>query len=144
MPISCTQCGAQMPENSVYCPDCGYAISVTTTSLGTTGGIRDNIAGALAYVILVPALIFLLVEPYKKNRFIRFHSWQSVFLGITVFFIGLLLLTMLGHLIMMLLLVVFLLGCSILWVLLLVKALQGEKFKIPLLGDLAEKTANAA
>jgi hypothetical protein len=45
-------------------------------------GLSDNAAGALAYVTFIPAIIFLIVEPYNKNSYIKFHSWQSIFLGI--------------------------------------------------------------
>ena len=43
-------------------------------------GLSDNAAGGLAYVTFIPALIFLLVEPFNKNPYVRFHSWQSIFL----------------------------------------------------------------
>ena len=39
-------------------------------------GLSDNAAGALAYVTFIPAIIFLIVEPYNKNSYIKFHSWQ--------------------------------------------------------------------
>lgn len=42
--------------------------------------ISDNAAGGLAYVTIVPAIAFLVVEPFKKNSFVRFHAWQSIFL----------------------------------------------------------------
>ena len=44
-------------------------------------GLSDNAAGALAYVTIIPAIIFLIVAPYNTNSYIRFHSWQSIFLG---------------------------------------------------------------
>jgi len=43
-------------------------------------GLSDNAAGALAYVTIIPAIIFLIVEPFNKNSYVRFHSWQSIFL----------------------------------------------------------------
>ena len=46
---------------------------------GAQSGLSDNAAGALAYVTIIPAIIFLVMEPYNKNRFIRFHSWQCLF-----------------------------------------------------------------
>ena len=48
-------------------------------------GLSNEAAGALAYVTIVPAIIFLLIEPYNKNSSVRFHSWQSIFLGIAAF-----------------------------------------------------------
>jgi uncharacterized membrane protein len=41
--------------------------------------MADNVAGMLAYITIIPAIVFLVMEPYNRNRFIRFHSWQSIF-----------------------------------------------------------------
>ena len=43
-------------------------------------GLSDNAAGALAYLTVIPAIIFLIVEPFNKNSYVRFHSWQCIFL----------------------------------------------------------------
>ena len=42
------------------------------------GGLSDNMAGALAYITFIPAIIFLVLEPYNKSAFIRFHSIQCI------------------------------------------------------------------
>jgi uncharacterized membrane protein len=101
-------------------------------------GLSENAAGALAYVTIIPAIIFLIVEPYNKNSYIRFHSWQSIFLNIVAIVIGFInIIPILGQLI-------FLVGMLILfvaWIIVLLKALKGERFKLPLIGDLAEKQA---
>ena len=101
-------------------------------------GLSDNAAGALAYVTIIPAIIFLIVEPYNKNSYIRFHSWQSIFLNIVAIVIGFInIIPILGQLI-------FLVGMLILfvaWIIVLLKALKGERFKLPLIGDLAERQA---
>ena len=101
-------------------------------------GLSENAAGALAYVTIIPAIIFLIVEPYNKNSYIRFHSWQSIFLNIVAIVIGFInIIPILGQLI-------FLVGMLILfvaWIIVLLKALKGERFKLPLIGDLAERQA---
>jgi uncharacterized membrane protein len=51
-----------------------------TRSQGTVGYFRENIAGALAYVSFIPAAVFLVVDPYNRNRFVRFHSVQCLLL----------------------------------------------------------------
>ena len=51
-------------------------------------GLSDNAAGAIAYITIIPAIIFLLVEPYNKSSFVRFHAWQSIFLGIAAIAVG--------------------------------------------------------
>jgi uncharacterized membrane protein len=150
VPLSCPQCGIQVPDNTAFCPGCGW--NTAQPALGTTGGIRDSIAGALAYFTFIPAIVFLLAEPFKKNRFIRFHSFQSIFLTIAAIVAGLALklvflilaLIPLGHLLLLLISAIVFLGCLILWLVLMVKALQGELFKLPLIGDLAERQASKA
>jgi uncharacterized membrane protein len=120
---------------------------------GTTGAIKDNIAAALAYVTFIPAIVFLLVEPFKRNRLIRFHSFQCIFVWIAAVVISVVLklvfavlsfIPLLGHLMMLLASMIIALGCAILWIVLLVKALQGEFFKLPFIGDLAERQASLA
>src|SRR6266568_9466065 len=77
----CSSCGAQMDEGAVTCAACGKS-TLQPAGAGTTtatGGLADNVAGMLAYVTIIPAIIFLMLEPYNKSRFIRFHSFQSIF-----------------------------------------------------------------
>jgi hypothetical protein len=45
-------------------------------------GLSDNAASGLAYVTIIPAVIFLVVAPYNQNPAVKFHCWQSIFLGI--------------------------------------------------------------
>jgi len=150
--LSCSQCGAQMPDISSFCPACGDPVAPAMPATVATGGFSDHILGALAYLTFIPAIIFLLVEPFKKNRFIRFHSLQCIFLWGTGLLLGiplklafrvLLLIPMLGQLIVLLTSLVLFLGCVILVIVLLVKALQGEMFKLPFIGEQAEKQASA-
>jgi uncharacterized membrane protein len=104
-------------------------------------GLSDNAAGALAYVTFIPAIIFLIVEPYNKNSYIRFHAWQSIFLGIAAFavHIVLMMIPILGWILIPFVGLAFL----VIWIIVLIKALNGQRFKLPFLGDLAEKQANA-
>lgn len=149
----CSQCGASMPDIAVFCPACGKPLTSAKPALGPTGEIRDNLAAALAYFTFVPAVIFLLREPFRRNPFIRFHSFQSIFFTAALVAIGialritsfvLLFIPILGHLLVLLLPMIGLLGAGILWLVLVVKALQGEMFKLPFIGDLAEKQAGFA
>ena len=53
-------------------------------------GLTDNAAGALAYVTIVPAIVFLVMPPYNTSSYVRFHAWQSIFLNIAaiIFYIA--------------------------------------------------------
>ncbi len=107
--------------------------------LGETSiGMQPNMAGLLSYLLgWITGLIFYLVE--KKNKFVRFHAMQSiiVFGGIAVLNIVFLVIPVLGILLSLLLSI---LGI-VLWVLLMIKAYQGEFFKLPIAGDIAEKNS---
>jgi len=117
---------------------------------GRVGAFPENIAGALAYVTVIPAILFLVLEPYKRNRFVRFHSFQclffaaaSVITGAVLKVVGwvLLIIPVIGQLFLLLISVVVGIAIFILWLILVVKALQGEAFRLPVLGDLAEQQA---
>lgn len=110
--------------------------------------LQDNLAGAVAYITFIPAIIFLLQRSYKKNHFVRFHAWQSIFFAIAalviavalrVVFYILALLSGLGYLLASLLVLVTCIGWVILWVVVLIKALQGEFFRLPVIGHFAER-----
>jgi uncharacterized membrane protein len=120
-----------------------------TKDLGKTStGIQANVAGLLSYVLgWLTGLIFFLIE--KENKFVRFHAMQSmiVFGALFVFQIAIGILSGIfaaigvGFLIPLFTVttgLVALLG-FILWILLMIKAYQGEMFKLPIAGDIAEK-----
>jgi uncharacterized membrane protein len=110
-----------------------------TPSQPAQTGLSDNAAGALAYVTIIPAIIFLIVEPYNKNSFVRFHSWQSIFMGIAAIACEIVLgvIPVVGWII----LPFFALAFLILWLIVLLKALKGERFMVPLIGKFAAQQA---
>ena len=102
----------------------------------TSLGIDENIGGLLCYLLgWVSGIAFLILE--KGNRFIRFHAMQSLvtFAAISVASMVFGVIPYFGWLISMLLWVIGLL----LWVILMFKALKGEWFKLPIVGDFAER-----
>jgi len=114
---------------------------------GRVGPLPESVAGGLAYVSFIPAILFLFLEPYKSNRFVRFHSFQCLFACVAAIVIGavlrlvsvvLFIIPYLGPLLVLLVDVVVLAALFV-WLVLLVKAVQGEWFKLPLLGDFAER-----
>jgi len=120
----------------------------TTIAPGIPVAPKDNLIAAVAYLTFIPAVFFVLLEPFKHNRFVRFHSFQSIFLTLAtilsaiamrIIYSLLAMIPVVGYLLAWLASAVLLLGWVILWLVLLVKALQGETFRLPWIGNLAEK-----
>jgi len=150
---SCPMCAAQMPASAAFCPGCGRSMQIELPAKQTPDALRQNFLGAFAYVTFVPALVFLLVDPYRKNPFVRFHSIQCllfwlvcVVLAVIVrlVFLGLLFIPIVGPLLAVLIVVVMALAAVFIWIVLLVKAFQGERFALPLIGNLSDQYSSVA
>jgi uncharacterized membrane protein len=139
----CNTCGAQIPDGTTTCAAC--CNRTATIPVAVTSGMADNVAGMLVYITFIPAIIFLVTPPYNQSRFIRFHSFQSIFLFVAVVAIqiGLSVLTIVPFLIFITapLHMLVALGALVVWIILLLKANQGQMYKLPIIGDLAEKQA---
>ena len=104
----------------------------------TSLGIDENIEGALSYFLgFITGILFLVFE--KENKFVRFHAMQSIIISVLLFVIVMILGII--PLFWLMLPFVWLLEL-ILWLLLMFKAYQGEKFKLPVIGDIAEQQMN--
>lgn len=155
----CAACGTEMADGAAFCPKCGKPAGQAAAgsppavqppaTYGTTSSasapMEENIAGMLAYFTIIPAIIFLLIEPYNRNKFVRFHSFQCLFTvgALIVLHVAL---SIISYAIPLLMFPIWgLLGLAelALWILLVVKAYQHEMFKLPIVGDLAEKQAGA-
>jgi uncharacterized membrane protein len=148
--LACPDCAARMPETAVFCPGCGRSMLSMPRAQGKVGALPENIAGALAYLTFIPAVVFLLLDPYRKNRFVRFHAIQCLLLWVAGILIGvalklagllLLIIPVVGPLAFVLISVFVGLAAFVIWLVLVVKALQGQTFKLPALGDFAEQYA---
>ncbi len=144
----CTKCGTMVADNLGFCPSCGApqeggVATAMAPAASTQSGMSENVAGLLCYLLgWITGLIFFLID---KRPFVRFHAAQSivVFGGLTVIRIVLAMLFVSSGMAGFsmgfgLLTLVSVLG-FVLWVLLMVKAYQGEKFRIPLAADLADQ-----
>jgi uncharacterized membrane protein len=150
----CSACGTQMADNAAFCPKCGktggtgIAPVPASTSPGAASGslpMAENVAGMLAYFTIIPAILFLLIEPFNRNRFVRFHAFQCLFTCGALIVLHIVL-SIFSHILPFLMFGLWsLLGLAelVLWILLVVKAYQHEMFKLPIVGDMAEKQAGA-
>lgn len=161
----CAKCGAPTSEGSAFCGACGAPVGstqpvATQPSLGNLppGGassskpIASNGAAALAYLVgFITGIIFLVIEPYKRDSYVRFHAFQSIFLSVIyiAFFMvwgvisGTIAVISLGFLWSLLLLIWGLLRLAFfaLWLLMMYKAYNNERFMLPFIGPLAAKQA---
>jgi uncharacterized membrane protein len=139
----CSKCGAQVANGAGFCPACGTAIGAQASgnapiTTSQTSGMQSNVAGLLCYILII-GIIFLFVEPLKNDKFVRFHAFQSIFywVAVIVIFFCLGLVLPLG------------LWIAVYWPLrlltlavmmfLMYKAYNNERYKLPFIGDLAEK-----
>lgn len=142
----CPNCGAQ--ANGSFCPNCGTPLTgtagyTTGTSSGTAGtmGMNENVAGALCYLVgFITGIVFLVIAPYNRNKFVRFHAFQSIFAHLGIIVISTLLSIVTHGFFILLFPLIFLLILA-LWIYMMVTAYQGKTVRLPLVGDLAAKQA---
>jgi uncharacterized membrane protein len=120
--IACTHCGSAMLANAPFCPTCERSMRPLPAA--------ERVAAAIAYLTLVPAAALLFLPAFRGSRFVRFHAFQSILLW--------------GIFIVVTVIALFLsdlasLAMFFLWVVLTVKAWQGERFEVPFLGALAAR-----
>lgn len=148
----CSNCGGPLTEGVRFCPQCGRDMSAAagpaaqagpsappgaTPGATAAGGMTPNVAGLLCYVAgFITGIIFLVLEPYNRDPFVRFHAFQSIFYNVAIFAIAIVLgFIPLGWI----LYIVLWPAIFVVWVVLMLKAYQNKKWKLPLIGDLAEK-----
>ena len=148
------------PPQSGYAPPPGYAQAPPQAYPGqpaaaASSGLSANSAAAIAYITFIPAIIFLVIEPYNKTPLVRFHSFQSIALAVVWFGISMVLLVLsmffafipflrvLTLFLFPLLHLAIFAGMFILWILAIMKASKGEFYKLPVIGDFAMKQAQS-
>jgi len=139
---SCPVCGGKKYKGGVRCQECGFDIPACFSGGGSSiKGLDAQISSFLCYLGLwVTGLLFVLLE--KKNRQVRFNAWQSLvtFGGISIFLFLYRSVTSLVDSTFLEVIYIFLwLGALILWALILLKTYQGEKVKLPVIGEWIEE-----
>jgi uncharacterized membrane protein len=110
-------------------------------------GLSDNAAGGIAYLTIIPAIVFLILEPFKRSSFVRFQAWQSIFFFVAWAVVNILI-GVVQHLVpspvFLTLTVLQLVGLAIfvVWLIVFISAFGGKRIKLPIIGNLAEAQAN--
>jgi len=155
----CAKCGAPAPAAGASAgaappppPSASpYPAAAGPAPTAQAAGLEENLACALCYVLgLLTGILFLVLAPYNQNRLIRFHAFQSIFLNIAwiavfiaISIVSLVLLPIpfLGAILSVILHLAAGLGVFIIWLMLMYKAYNRERWVLPFIGPLAEKQA---
>jgi uncharacterized membrane protein len=157
----CAKCGAPAPAAGASAgaapppppPPAAspYPAAAGPAPTAQAAGLEENLACALCYVLgLLTGILFLVLAPYNQNRLIRFHAFQSIFLNIawiaiyialSIVGIALFSIPFLGAMLSIVLHLAAFLGFFILWLMLMYKAYNRERWVLPFIGPLAEKQA---
>lgn len=160
----CANCGAAVAEGAAFCASCGKTVggpgrpnAVAPTGAAAqpamanaqTGALASNVAGALSYLLgFITGIVFLVLEPYKSDHFVRFHAMQSILFSaacvafsiawsiavnilVTISLWTAAVLTPVGLLIS--------LGFFLFWLYLMYQAYSRREFRIPVIGAIAAK-----
>lgn len=110
----------------------------------TSMGLDENVAGALCYVLgFLTGIVFFVME--KDSKFVKFHAVQSIATFLPLMILGWIISSLFWSFTMMWLVgilstMLFIIEL-VLWIILIMKAYQGEMYKLPIVGDFAEKQA---
>jgi uncharacterized membrane protein len=167
---ACQSCGTALADDTRFCQTCGSPANlradVFVPAVGNSVGVAvmpppaetvsktmdTNVVGALTYVAgFITGILFLVLDPYKSNSFVRFHAFQSIFFNVVwvafwvVWMIVSAVLTPLtagifGLIALPLMLMFTVAGFGI-WIFLMYQAYQQRLFKLPIVGKFAAEHA---
>jgi uncharacterized membrane protein len=175
--MQCPVCHTETGDQSAFCNNCGASLSAPApaaqaayappaaaapagypappVAAAQSTGLSPTAAAAISYITVIPAILFLVMDPYKKMPLVRFHSFQSI--GIAVAYFALWVVVAIGSMLvafipgvrMLLLFMPFVyiivgVGFFVLWLMAIIKASKGEWFKVPFIGDFAMKMAQGS
>ena len=157
----CANCGIALADGAAFCGSCGKTAGaasqaatsgphvVETSSPMASPGLASNVAAALAYILgLITGIVFLVLDPYNHDRFVRFHAMQSIlFCAVAIVFsIGMsvvwgILFSISASLIyvVMPLRLVVALGLFLFWLFVMYQAYSQREYRIPIIGAIAAK-----
>jgi uncharacterized membrane protein len=175
--MHCPVCHTEVGSQTSFCHQCGAPLSAAAGGasgestpvetgvpppsypppayagqpVAASAGLSENAAAAIAYLTIIPAIIFLVIEPYNRMPLVRFHSWQSIALGVAAFLLQVII--SISHMALRFIPGIFILFGLVylvvavclffLWLYVILKASKGEWFKLPIIGDFAERQARS-
>jgi uncharacterized membrane protein len=165
----CANCGAAVSEGTAFCAGCGKPVGAApqpaaipqpagvaavaqpalVTAQPASAGLTSNVAAALAYILgFITGILFLVLEPYKNDRFVRFHAMQSILYSAAglVFRVGWSILVgalvdISGWMALVLVPVGLVISLALFgfWIFLMYQAYSNREFRIPIIGAIAAK-----
>ncbi len=144
----CSQCGTQATDKDVFCGNCGARQPVSpppkTHPLSNISSRNASLLCYIPFVGWVPAIVVLAADRFKRDRAVRFHAFQGIYLFVTWLIVDWAVAPFFSHLPGatidfgiggLLKLAVF-----AVWIFMIVKTSQDETVRLPLLGELAERS----
>jgi len=145
----CTQCGTSVHPAAAFCQNCGAPQPRQTGQFeGLLEGLSNRNASILCYIPIfgvIPAILFLASQKYRRNTRVRFNAFQALYLFVAWLIVSIAAPTLLlngypGWGLEHLVLALLKLGLLICWIYLLVKAAQEQEVRLPIIGDLAARS----
>jgi len=176
--MQCAVCHNEVASMSGFCPHCGANLAAAAPAPApapasyappaytappqgyppaqpaASSGLTPTSAAAIAYLTFIPAILFLVIEPYNKTPLVRFHSFQSIGLAVVwfalwfvVFVVSMFFAFIPGFHLLFFFFPILHFGIFavmfILWLVAILKASKGEFYKLPIIGDFAMKQAQS-
>jgi uncharacterized membrane protein len=163
----CANCGSNVVDGAKFCAGCGkpvgalpQPVTVTQTAGAALAvqpataqpsaiGLTSNVAAALTYILgFVTGILFLVLEPYKHDRYVRFHAMQSILysaagivfrIGWSILVSSLMDMTAWAAMLLVPVGLVISLGLFVFWIFLMYQAYSNREFRIPVIGAIAAK-----
>ncbi len=153
---ACAKCGATLGEGATFCGSCGTPVGGAAggpaPAAAPASGAQSNVLAMVAYLTGgIAGIFFIVTDQYKNDKFLRFHSFQSIFFSVAniAFWI---LFSILGGIItavtmgfggLILAPLAGLVGLALMvyWIFLMIKAYNNQRYMIPFIGGLAAKQA---
>jgi uncharacterized membrane protein len=151
----CTNCGTEVPPHAAFCGHCGLAqprtgaYSAPVNVHGPFDTISPRTASILCYIPVfgvIPAIIILASQRFRRDAIVRFNAFQSVYLFVAWLIVStaipIVQFGMIGGGFEHAMLGMIKLGFLVCWIVLLVKASQAQQLHLPIIGDLAARSAS--